>query len=349
MDRPRLNLANDGTDLDPRATAQLLDRLTAAGPVAADSYGLGGAVAAFETRLAAALGKERAIVMPTGTLANMLALDLHATRRARRVAVQADGHIMNDIGDGPARLAGITLVPLQDRGAGYSARALEQAIAHAAGGRVAQPLAAAVIETPVRRRFAQMVDMVDFDAVIAVARQAGLRLHLDGARIFIAAAWSGRSVQALCAPFDTVYVSLYKQLGTPFGAALAGPASLIEGLHHDRRGWGGGLAQMWPAAVIADHFLDGMEERWRRVAAMAPAVWDALAASGRLRVERIENGSNIAKIAPTGDGDAFAARAKAAAIKLPEKDGALWPIRANETWLQSSADEIAARLIAATG
>ena len=349
MDRPRLNLASDGLDLDPRATAQLLERLTRDGSVIPDSYGLGGTVAAFEARLAAALGKERAIVMPTGTLANLLALDLLADRRARRIVVQADGHIMNDVGDAAARRAGLTLVPLQDRGAGYSAAALDQAVAHAASGRVAQPIAAAVIETPVRRRLAQMVDMADFDAVVAAARRHGLRLHLDAARLFIAAAWSGRGVAALCAPFDTVYVSLYKQLGTPFGAALAGPAALIDGLHHERRGWGGGLAQMWPAAVIADHFLDGMAERWARIAAMAPEVWQALAASGRFTVERIQNGSNIAKITPTGDADGFARRAEAMAIRLPEKAGAAWPIRANETWLQTTAAEIAARLVSAAG
>src|SRR5262249_44287587 len=154
--------------------------------------------------------------------------ELHATRTARRVVVQQDGHIMGDTGDSAARLAGVTLVPLQDRGAGFSADALTAAVTRAANGRVATPIAAAVVETPVRARPAELFARADFDAVVAAAKTAGLRLHLDAARLFIAAAWYGRTPAELCAPFDTVYVSLYKQLGTPFGAALAGPAALIE-------------------------------------------------------------------------------------------------------------------------
>jgi threonine aldolase len=261
--------------------------------------------------------------------------------------VQQDGHIMGDTGDSAARLAGVTLVPLQDRGAGFSAAALEAAAARAANGRVATPVAAVVVETPVRSRHAELFDRDDLDGVVAAAKAAGLRLHLDAARLFIAAAWYGRAPAALCAPFDTVYVSLYKQLGTPFGAALAGPAALIEGLGAARRRSGGGLAQFWPAALLAGHHLDGVAERWTRVAAMAPKVWDALAASGRFRIVRRAAESNIVGLALREGGDlaAFRTRATAAQVRLPaEEAGMLW-IRANETWLRSSAEEIAARLV----
>jgi threonine aldolase len=349
MNRPPLNLADDGLDLSPRDTARLLARLADEAGIERDAYGNGAAIAAFEERLAACVGKERAIVMPTGTLANVLALELHATRTTRRVVVQHDGHIMGDTGDSAARLAGVTLVPLQDRGAGFSADALTAAMARAAGGRVATPIAAVVIETPVRSRHAQMFDRGDFDNVVAAAKAAGVRLHLDAARLFIAAAWYGRTPAELCAPFDTVYVSLYKQLGTFFGAALAGPAALIEGLGEARRRTGGGLAQFWPAVLLAGHHLDGVAERWVRVAAMAPLVWDALGDSGRFRIARRADESNIVGLAVREGVDlaAFRARAAAAQIRLPpEEAGMLW-VRANETWLRTSADEIAARLIAA--
>jgi threonine aldolase len=349
MNFPSLNLADDGLDQSPRDTALLLARLAAESGAERDAYGKGDVVAKFEERLAACVGKERAIVMPTGTLANVLALELHATRAARRVVVQQDGHIMGDTGDSAARLAGVTLVPLQDRGAGFSAAALEAAVARAANGRVATPIAAVVIETPVRSRHAQLFERDDFDAVVAAAKAAGLRLHLDAARLFIAAAWYGRTPADLCAPFDTVYVSLYKQLATPFGAALAGPAALIDGLADARRRSGGGLAQFWPAALLANHHLDGVAERWTRVVAMAPAVWEALAASGRFQIARRADESNIVGLTlrEGADSAAFRARATAAQVRLPpEEAGMLW-IRANETWLRSSAEEIAARLIAA--
>jgi threonine aldolase len=351
---PATSLALDGPDLSPRAYAKLLAELTEKTEVGRDAYGLGGVVAEFEARMAKELGKERAILMPTGTLANNLALDLLCDRNRRRVLVQTDGHMYADTGDSAARLHNVVLIPAQDRGAGYSVEAMQAQLERAAGARVAVPFAAAVIETPVRRRFAQMIPLADMDAAVACAKQNGLKLHLDGARVYIAAAWTGRGVRDFCAPFDTVYVSLYKYFGAPFGAVLAGPAALIDGLYHDRRRHGGGLNHVWQIALVAGHFLDGMAERWRKVKDMAEPSWKRLEASGRFTIERIQDGSNIVKLRPTAKGDgealkAFRGRAEAAGLKMPEPAGDCLPVRANETWLQAGPEEIANRLIAALG
>ncbi|MBM3534785.1 MAG: hypothetical protein FJX60_17290 [Alphaproteobacteria bacterium] len=350
---PRINLAGDGPDLPPRAYARLLADLTEKLDVGADSYGLGGFVAEFEKKMAAAFGKERAIVMPTGTLANLFALDLLCDRNRRRVLVQTDGHIQNDTGDSAQRLGGVVLVPIQDKAAGYTPAAMKAEIERAAGARVSIPFSAMAIETPVRRRFAQMIPLADMDAAVAYAKEIGLKCHLDGARVYLASAWTGRGVKEFCKPFDTVYCSLYKYFGTPFGAVLAGPAELIDGLYHDRRRHGGGLAQMWQVALVADHFLDGMEERWKNAAAMGEPAYKRLEASGRFTIERIPDGSNIAKLRlAKGDGEAlkaFRGRAETAGLKMPEIGGDMLPIRVNETWLQSSGEEIADRLIKALG
>jgi threonine aldolase len=188
---PRVNLAGDGPDIPPRAYARLLAELTEKQDVGADSYGLGGFVVEFEKKVAAALGKERAIVMPTGTLANLFALDLLSDRNRRRVLVQTDGHIQNDTGDSAQRLGGVVLVPIQDKAAGYTPAAMKAEIERAAGARVAIPFSAMVIETPVRRRFAQMIPLADMDAAVAYAKEAGLKCHLDGARVYLASAWTG--------------------------------------------------------------------------------------------------------------------------------------------------------------
>lgn len=354
MSLPRVNLATDGPDLSPRAYARLLLDLTEKADIAADSYGLGGFVEKFEKKIAAELGKERAILMPTGTLANNLALELHADYRRRRVLVQSDGHIQNDTGDSAQRLGGVVLVPIQDKGAGYSVTAMKAEIERAAGARVAIPFSAMVVETPVRRRFAQMFPLTDMDAAVAYAREAGLKTHLDGARLYLASAWTGRGVKEFCAPFDTVYLSLYKYFGAPFGAVLAGPAALIDGLYHDRRRHGGGLNQVWQIALVADHFLDGMADRWKKAKAMGEPMFARLEASGRFAVERIPDGSNIVKLRlkPAGTPEAlkaFRGRAEAAGFKMPEPAGDMLPIRVNETWLAATADEIADRLIAAAG
>jgi threonine aldolase len=353
MALPRVNLASDGPDLSPRAYARLLHELVEKNDVAADSYGLGSFVAAFENKIAAELGKERAILMPTGTLANLFALDLLSDRTRRRVLVQTDGHIQNDTGDSAQRIGGVVLVPIQDKGAGFTVAAMKAEIERAAGARVSIPFSAMVIETPVRRRFAQMVPLADMDAAVGYAQEISLKTHLDGARVYLASAWTGRGVAEFCRPFDTVYVSLYKYFGTPFGAVLAGPAALIDGLYHDRRRHGGGLAQVWQIALVADHFLDGMAARWRKAAAMQEPALKRLEASNRFTIERIPEGSNIVKLRLTqGDSEAlkaFRGRAEAAGLKMPEVAGDMLPIRVNETWLASSGEEIADRLIASVG
>ena len=352
---PAISLALDGPDISPRAYARLLAELTEKAEVGRDSYGLGGVVAEFEARMAKELGKERAIVMPTGTLANNLALDLLCDRNRRRVLAQGDGHIYNDVGDSAPRLHDVVLIPLQDKGAGFSVEAMQAALDRAASARVAVPFAAAVVETPVRRRFAQMITLADMDAAVGFAKDHGLKLHLDGARVYLASAWTGRGVGDFCAPFDTVYVSLYKYFGAPFGAVLAGPADLIDGLYHDRRRHGGGLNHVWQIALVAGHFLDGMEQRWRQVKDMAEPGWRRLEASGRFTIERIPDGSNIVKLrlaGAKGDGEAlkaFRGRAEAAGFRMPEPAGDALPVRANETWLAAGPEEIANRLIAAVG
>jgi threonine aldolase len=351
MSLPRINLAGDGPDLSPRAYARLLHELTEKAEVAADSYGLGGYVAEFERKIATELGKERAILMPTGTLANNLALELLSDRNRRRVLVQSDGHMLNDTGDSAQRLGGVVLVGIQDKEAAYTPKAMKAEIDRAAGARVSIPFSAMVVETPVRRRFAQMFPLADMDAAVAYAKEAGLKCHLDGARAYLAAAWTGRDVKTFCQPFDTVYMSLYKYFGTPFGAVLAGPADLIDGLYHDRRRHGGGLSQVWQMAVVADHFLDGMAARWAKAKAMWEPALRKLEASGRFKIERIPDGSNIAKLRLAGGGDikAFRTKAEADGLKMPEIAGDMLPIRVNETWLASDGGEIAERLIKAAG
>lgn len=348
---PAVSLALDGPDISPKAYARLLVELTEKSDVAADSYGLGGIVADFETRMAAELGKERAILMPTGTLAQNVALGLLCDRERRRVLVQSDGHILNDTGDGVVRNGGVVLVGIQDKEASFTPAAMKAQLDRAASARVAVPFAAAVIETPMRRRHGQMMPLADIDAATAFAQANGLKLHLDGARLYIASAWTGRGIRAFCAPFDTVYVSLYKYFGAPFGAVLAGPAEMIDGLHHERRRQGGGLNQVWQLALVAGHFLDGMAERWVRVKAMAEPVWERLEASGRFRIERVVDGSNIAKLRlASGDESAlkpFRGRAEAAGLKLGEPAEGMIAIRANESWLATTPEDIADRLIAA--
>src|SRR6202162_5977679 len=102
---------SDGLGLSPAAYARLLAEIAETRGIAPDDYSRNGVVAELETRMAAMLGKEAAIFLPTGTLANHLAVRLLA-RRGRRVLVQHESHLSNDEGDCAQHLSGLTLVPL---------------------------------------------------------------------------------------------------------------------------------------------------------------------------------------------------------------------------------------------
>lgn len=119
--------------------------------VTPDSYGEGALIRECEAKLATALGKERAVIFATGTLANLLALDRLCGRDARRVLLHPDSHILNDTGDLVAG-AGIMPIVASTTGPGFAAKALTDALARAQDGKVRRSIGALVIETPVRRR-----------------------------------------------------------------------------------------------------------------------------------------------------------------------------------------------------
>src|SRR3977135_316833 len=235
----------EGSGLSPAAYARLLAEIAETRGIAEDDYSRDGIVAELETRIAALLGKEAAVFMPSGTLANHLALRLLA-RSGRRVLVQHESHLYNDEGDCAQQLSGLTVVPIAPGRASFT---LEEAGAESAGppeARVAIPVGAISIETPVRRMTGEAFDFAEMRRIAGFARERGIRLHLDGARLLIASVHTGIAPADYAALFDTVYVSLYKYLNAAAGAVLAGPRALLDGLYHQRRMFGGGLPPVWP-------------------------------------------------------------------------------------------------------
>ena len=216
-----VHTAGDGIGITPREYAALLNRLCQAREVVDDNYLLGGEVEAFEQHWAKLLGKEAAVFMPSGTLANQLALRVLAGSR-RRVIVPGMSHIYNDTGDACQTLSGQTLIPLAAGKATFTREEVEAVLARTAGGRVATDVGAIVIESPIRRLAGQMFDWDEAKRISAFARDKGIGMHLDGARLFIASAYTGISPAEYAAHFDTVYVSLWKYFNCGIGADPGG-------------------------------------------------------------------------------------------------------------------------------
>ncbi len=253
-------MSGDGVGLSPRDYASLLADLAGRSEIVEDVYLLGGEIERFEHRWAEVLGKERAVFMPSGTLANQLALRALAGER-RRVIVPETSHIYNDTGDASQTLSGLTLLPLAPGKATFTCAEVEEVLARTASGRVATDVGAIAVESPVRRLRGELFDWAEMQRLSALARERGIGLHLDGARLFIASAYTGTSPAQYAALFDTVYVSLWKCFNSGIGAILAGPRSLLDDMFHVRRMFGGNLAAGWPAAVIATHYMDGYLDR----------------------------------------------------------------------------------------
>jgi threonine aldolase len=343
-------LSGDGIPIAAREYASLLARLCAGRDVALDNYLLGGEVEAFEQHWARLLGKERAVFMPSGTLANQLALRALAGPR-RRVIVPEVSHVYNDTGDACQTLSGLTLLPLGPGAATFTQADVEAVLARTAGGRVATDVGAILIESPVRRLTGQMFDWEEAQRITAAARGKGIGTHLDGARLFIASAYTGITPAQYAAPFDTVYVSLWKYFNCGIGAILAGPRSLLDGMFHVRRMFGGNLFNGWQAAVVAHHYMDGFDDRLRAAVRVSEDFYTAVARHPRVAVERIPNGTNLAHLRLKDVDVAAAARRLAAqGVVMPANaPGGVLTLGVNETWGRTTGADLARAFGAALG
>ena len=337
------NFTSDGLGLSPKNYVRLLSQIMAEKDIEADVYCLGEVIHDFEKKVASALGKEKAIYMPTGTLANHIALRLHCVRR-KKALVQKHSHIYRDCGDALPQLSGIHLIPLAAEGITFGLAEAKTAIHESSVEKVRTGIEAISIETPVRRAHLRRFDFGAMKSLSQFARENGIAMHLDGARIFGEAAITGTSVKAYSALFDTVYVSLYKYFNSIAGAILAGPASLIEGLHNERRMFGGGLRSAWENVVVADHFFEGFEERFLASQKKGLAFLEKISAGGKFRFEGFEDGTNVFRLFfPGGNADGFTKKIRAAGIGFPNFNESenCFVIKLNESLLGVEVDEMA--------
>jgi threonine aldolase len=337
----RVYALGDGIPHTAEEYSRLLASLAGGGRVVADEYSRGGVVEALETRMASLLGKEAAVWLPTGTLANHLAVRLLAGSR-RRVLVQAESHLFNDCGDCTQTLSGLHLIPLAAGEATFTMAQVERAANDSLLGRVATPVGAIQIETPVRRKQGERFQFDEMKKISAWARERKVGLHLDGARLFLESVYTGRPIREYAALFDTVYISMYKYFNAASGAVLAGPKALLADLYHTRRMFGGGLQQVWPFAAIALHYVEGFEQRFRAGVETGERAIATLAKDGNFDVEPIPNGTNIFRLRVHNvNAPVYQGRLEAAGISARVPIGEWLTLQVNETWARWSAAEIA--------
>lgn len=344
-----VNFISDGLGLTPSEYAQVLLECTANGSVHTDSYALGGTVAKVEEKFAQLLGKEQAIFMPTGTLANHMALRELAGAQ-RKVIVQAESHIYKDIGDSAQTLSGLHLIPLAPQRTTFTLEEVQGAIESFRDERVATRVGVISIESLVRRQDDAMFDYEQMQRVSSFAREQDIRMHLDGARLFVEAVHRNIAPAQQAALFDTVFVSLSKCFNSAAGAILAGPADVLQDLYHQRRMFGGSLAQAWPPAAVALHYADGFIDAYRAAWSAAETLFQLLDEDAALRIERIPQGTHIVRLhVATTSLPEFGKRLRTRRILLSSPaPGETWlTLKVNPSILRIPAVELAAAFRAA--
>jgi threonine aldolase len=235
----------------PSASAAAMLRAAAAAiPADAqpDRYGGGGFVETFERRMAELLGKPAAALVPSGTMAQQIALRVHCDRRGRdTVAFHPTCHLALHEQSAHAHLHNLKAELVGHRDELIALEDLEA---------VHAPIGALLIELPQREIGGRLPEWEDLVAQIQWARDRGIATHLDGARIWESAPYYGRSHAEIAALFDTVYVSLYKALGGFAGSVLAGPEDCIAECRVWRHRHGGTLWNLFPLAAGAQRGLD---------------------------------------------------------------------------------------------
>lgn len=264
------------SDTVTRPSAQMRQVMSAA-EVGDDVYGEDLLTAQLESELAARMGKEAGLFVPSGTQSNLLALMSHCARGDEYIAGQ-DAHCYQFEAGGGAVLGSIQPQPVPNQPDGTLAIADIEAVIKVDDIHFARSKLLALENTIGGRVLPEGY----VQKAVAVARDHGLCTHLDGARIFNAAVAQGVAVRQLAEPFDSVSVCLSKGLGAPIGSVLVGSEALIGKARRLRKMVGGGMRQTGILAAAGlyalEHNVDRLAEDHANAAALAAglAKFDAL-------------------------------------------------------------------------
>ncbi|MBV8131965.1 MAG: low specificity L-threonine aldolase [Alphaproteobacteria bacterium] len=259
----RIDLRSDTVTLPSAGMRQAM----ASAPVGDDQYGEDPSVNRLQERVGELLGKEAALFVPSGTMANQIGLKI-LTRPGDEVVLGDEAHIVwHEAGAGAAN-SGVQFAVV-GRGGLFTAADLRTAY-KPPGHIVFPPTTLVAIESTHNRGGGVVFPQNDAVAICDAARELGMASYLDGARLFNAAAASGRSLAELAAPFDVVSVALSKGLGCPVGSLIAGRRDAIARAVRARRMLGGAMRQ---SGILAAAGLWALDNNLARLAEDHANAW----------------------------------------------------------------------------
>lgn len=277
------------SDTVTRPSVEMREAIAAA-PVGDDQFGEDPTVNVLQERIAALLGKESALWLPTGTMANQVALRV-LTRPGDDVVVSQESHAVWHETGAAAANAGVQFTAIGTRGCFTPEDFL---VALKPRGHLLYPPTTLVeIENTHNRAGGIIFPQDAAERICAVAVEREIATYLDGARLWNAAVASGRRPIELAAPFDLVSVALSKGLGAPGGSLLAGSRQVIQRCVRHRRMLGGAMRQVGLFAAAGLHALDHNIQRLAEDHANARLIADRLSTSRKIVLDLATVQTNI--------------------------------------------------------
>ena len=251
--------------------------------VADEQRGADPTVNALQERVAELLGKEAALFLPSGTMCNAISFRLHVESAGDEVILHEHAHPIIAEAGGPAAISGAMMKPLVADGGIFTATQVRAALR--SGDRY-QPRSRLVsVEQTTNYGGGRVWPLETVREVVGVARENGLRLHLDGARLMNAVVASGVPAAEWADGFDTAWIDFTKGLGAPVGACLASSRELIDSAWRYKQMWGGALRQAGVVAAAGLYALDHNVERLAEDHANARALAEGLAEIDGVRID----------------------------------------------------------------
>src|ERR1700754_3518499 len=273
------------------------------------------------SRVAALLGFEAAVFLPSGTMCNEIAFRLHIRPGGDEAILHRTSHPIIAEAGGPAAFAGAMMQPL-DTPRGIFTGADVRGALRRPGDRYTPRSRLVSVEQTTNMTGGHVWPLEQLRDVVAVAQDAGLRLHMDGARLMNAVVASGVPAASFAEGFDTAWIDFTKGLGAPLGACLAGSASLIEEAWRYKQMLGGALRQAGIVAAGALYALDHNVERLAEDHANALTLARGLAGIDGVTLDPDAVETNIVIFA-VDDAEGFCAALERAGVRM----GAVGPRR----------------------
>jgi threonine aldolase len=213
-----------------------------------DLYGKGKLIEEFQEKMAKYLGKESAVFFPSGTMAQQIALRIWCDQKGlKKVAYHPLSHLEIHEEDGLKELHHIEPILLADKNRVIQ---LQDVVG------MTEDIACLLLELPQREIGGQLPDYKTLEDISSYCKGKGIKLHLDGARLFEILPYYKKSAAEICALFDSVYVSFYKGIGGIAGAILAGEQAFTEESKRWKRRHGGDLISLYPYILSADYYFN---------------------------------------------------------------------------------------------